>query len=513
MNIRRHPLSPRLTSLVLAGLVIGIQSACGGGDGPEDAGPGIVGHMARLTEIESGLLPGVVLEGEAFPGWTIQDRMEHYNVPGVSVALIDGGSMVWAKAYGMADPAASTPASRETLFQAASISKPIAALAALSMVEAGLLDLDAPVNDYLTSWTLPNNEFSADSAVTLRHLLTHSAGTTVWGFPGYRKDRPFAEGQPLANNAQVLDGEGNTDPVRLYKEPGTSWQYSGGGYTILEQLVEDVAGVTFHQAAAERALRPSRMSTSTYQQPLPQDRWAGAARGHGEDGTEIEGEWHTYPEQAAAGLWTTPSELAAVSVHLLGILSGTVTDGVLSQGMLEQMLSPNHDGAEGYSNWGLGFGLSAPGAPRTFGHGGANEGFRALWTVYRDTGQGVVIMTNGDRGSPLAGEIARAVAESYDWPGGKSEVRSRIRPDASVFEEISGEYDLEGMEDFIITLSPGNDGALNVVVPGQGTMVFYAASADEWFDLSDGDVMVFQRDADGNVIRAVNDGTTVMIKR
>jgi CubicO group peptidase (beta-lactamase class C family) len=466
-----------------------------------------------VARVETGLLPAVLLEGEEPPFWPIEERMEHYRVPAVSVAVLHGGVVAWAKAYGTADVETGAPATPQTLFQAASISKPVAALAALSLVEDGLLDLDAPVNDYLTSWRVPDNELSADSAVTLRHLLTHSAGLTVWGFPGYRKDQPFSDAQEVATNVQVLDGEGNTDPVRVYTVPGTSWQYSGGGYTVMEQMVEDVTGRPFDEVARERVLKPAGMMRSTYEQPLPRDRWTEAARGYRSDGSEVEGEWHTYPEQAAAGLWTTPGDLATLSAHLLGILGGTVTDGVLSQAMLEQMLTRNHDGAEGFSSWGLGFSLGGPGDERTFGHGGSNEGFRATWTVFRDQGTGFAVMTNGDRGSSLATEIGRAIAAVYEWRGWQPETRARIRPDSAVYAALSGEYRIEGLGDFTITLRPGPDGTLAIDVPGQGTMTFHAASADEWFETADGDVMVIERDEAGNVTRAVVDGQTVLIPR
>lgn len=504
LHVLQTKLVPCLFTLVLA-------SSCAGPGGEE---PGRSSHVrALIAQVESGLLPAVVLAGEEFPTWTIPERLEHYEVPGVSVAVIEDGEVAWAKGYGIADLETGAAVTVETLFQAASISKPVAALSALSLVEEGLLGLDDPVNGYLTGWQLAENEFTTDSVVTLRHLLTHSAGLTVWGFPGYRKDEPFAQGQDVATNQQVLDGDGNTDPVRVYKEPGTSWQYSGGGYTVMEQMVEDVVGLPFHEILQGRVLGPAGMTWSTYAQPLPRDRWSEAARGHRGDGSEVEGEWHTYPEQAAAGLWTTPTDLATLSTHLLAILDGSITDGVLSSAMLERMLTPNHDGEEGFSNWGLGFGLSAPGAERTFGHGGSNEGFRANWVVYRDQGRGYVVMTNGDRGSALAGEIARAISVAYEWPEGRPEARSRVHLEPDVVETLAGEYEIEGLEDFVITAGPGPDGTLEVVVPGQGTMTFHPASADEWFELADGDVMEIERDDEGNVRRAVVGGQTVLIRR
>ena len=497
-----------LPALVLATVLL-LAAACSGPEGPART----VDTSAWTSQIENGLKPALVLEGEDLQGWSLSERMAFHQVPGVSVAIIANGEVAWAHAWGVADKETGAPVTPETLFQAASISKPVGALAALSLVEEGRLALDNPVNDYLQTWNVPDNVFTADSAVTLRGILTHSAGTTVWGFPGYRKDEPFTTEQGLATNAQVLDGLGNTDTVRVYKVPGTSWQYSGGGYTIMEQMLEDITGQAFPGVVAARVLEPAGMARSTYEQPLPEARWTEAARGHGGDGIEVDGEWHTYPEQAAAGLWTTPTDLARVSVHLLGILSGDVTDGVLSKGLLEQMLTPNHDGAEDFNDWGLGFGVAELDGQRSFGHGGANAGFRALWTVLPELGAGFVIMTNGDRGGALANEIARSITGSRGWPVLRPESKPRVRLDLAEMAALGGKYDLEGRPDFVIEFQNGDDGELELLVPGQGTVVFYATSADEWFELTDGDVMIIGRDENGAVVGAVIDGTTRLVKR
>jgi CubicO group peptidase (beta-lactamase class C family) len=455
----------------------------------------------------SGLVPAVQLEGEPPTAWGLEERMEHYAVPGVSVAVLDGGRVVWARGYGTADGETGTPVSPGTLFQAASISKPVAAITALALVEAGEAELDAPVNEGLTSWTLPENEFTADSAVTLRHLLTHSAGTTVWGFPGYRKDRPWREGQPVPTNVQVLDGEGNTDSVRVYKVPGTSWQYSGGGYTVAEQMVEDVTGRPFADVARERVLEPAGMTRSTYAAPLPEARFDEVARGHQGDGAEVEGEWHTYPEQAAAGLWTTPSELLTLSAHLLGILDGSVADGVLRRETVEAMLAPHRGGAEGYNDWGLGFGLSGEDEPRTFSHGGSNAGFKSTWSTYRDRGQGIAVMTNGDRGSALAGEMVRAVGAVLGWEDRAPVLRSRITMDSIARDGISGEYEVPAADGLVVTLEATRD-EVTIRIPGQGVETWYAASPDTLFSL-DGAVLALTRDAEGRVTGGSLGGTEI----
>ncbi|MEJ2538495.1 MAG: serine hydrolase [Gemmatimonadota bacterium] len=452
-------------------------------------------------------MPAIRIEGEAPVAWVLEDRMAYYKVPGISVAVLQDGELLWARGWGSRDVEAGEPVTTETLFQAASMSKPVAALVALSLVEEGRLELDAPVNRFLTRWRLPENEFTADSSVTLRHLLTHSGGTTVWGFPGYRKDRPFGPDQPIASNAQVLDGLGNTEAVRVYTVPGTGMRYSGGGYTILEQVVEDATGLPFDEAARERVLGPAGLERSTYAQPLPQARWDEASRGYLADGTEVEGEWHTYPEQAAAGLWTTPTELATLSTQLLEIAGGDTTR-FLSPATVEAALTPNHPGEAAFQNWGLGFGLTGAGDTVRFGHGGANKGFRSQWVVYRASGDGAVIMTNGDRGSPLIEEVLRALAATYGWPDFQQEVRRTTAVDPEALAVYAGDYEIPEMTQpdgtsLVVEIRPG-DGVLEVEVPGRGPSTLHpdAGESDLFFDVNDGTLIRFERDAAGTVTAA-----------
>ncbi|HSM06831.1 MAG TPA: serine hydrolase domain-containing protein [Longimicrobiales bacterium] len=489
----------------MASLLVGL-SACRDAPQPEEPGPG-------ADAVAANLMPAVQIEGQPEVLWDLEERMDHHRVPAVSVAVLQGGEVLWSRAWGLADVEARTPATPETLFQAASMSKPVAALVALTLVEEGRVELDAPANRFLTRWRLPDNEFTADSAVTLRGLMTHSAGTTVWGFPGYRKDRAFGPDQPLPSNAQVLDGLGNTEEVRVFKVPGTSMRYSGGGYTIMEQVVEDATGMPFEEAARERVLGPAGMERSTYAQPLPEDRWPEAARGYRGNGDEVPGEWHSYPEQAAAGLWTTPTELAELSVRLLDILEGDST-GFVSPATLEAAMTPNHPGDPAFQNWGLGFGLNGAGDSIRFGHGGANEGFRSQWVVYRDTGDGAVIMTNGDRGSALIGEILRSLAHVYGWrdfaPVARA-TRPLVPEEAAAY---AGEYVAESDSNLVVTIR-AEDGGLRVVLDGQEPVTLRPAAdtVDAFFDPGDGTVIRFERDAAGAVVAASQGNGSRIVRR
>ncbi len=266
---------------------------------------------APIRQVETSLLRRIQIKGRPVQKFTIAERMQHWHVPGVSIAIVSGGALAWAKGYGVRE-LGGTAVTSETLFQAASISKTGSAMTALRLVELGKLSLDEDINVNLKTWTLPSSEAMQGEKVTLRRLLSHTAGTTVHGFPGY------AQGDPVPTLPQLLDGvrPANTAAIRVDIKPATQWRYSGGGYEIVQQLIQDVTGKSFAEVTHELVLGPLQMAHSTYQQPLPERLWADASTAYNSEGVEIRGKWHVYPEQAASGLWTTPSDLAKVILEI-----------------------------------------------------------------------------------------------------------------------------------------------------------------------------------------------------
>jgi len=354
----------------------------------------------KIQRVTQGLRPASVSKGAAIPKMTITERLQFYKVPGVSVAVMQDGKVEWARGFGVTSAEGGKPVDAETLFQAASISKHVAAMVALHVVDEGKLSLDEDVNLKLRSWKVPENEFTKTEKVTLRRLLNHSAGLTVHGFPGY------AAGAPVPSLVEILDGKkpANTDPIRVDVVPGTLWRYSGGGYEVMQQLVMDVTGKPFPQLAREIVLGPLGMSRSTYEQPLPSRFEGNAASAHHADGAAIPGKWHTYPEMTAAGLWTTPSDLLRVVRELQ--IGGHVLKPETQRQMLTKVLG----------DYGLGLALAETGGQKSFSHGGSNAGFQCMMFGYVEGGRGAVVMTNGDRGGALAGEILRSIAAEYGWP-------------------------------------------------------------------------------------------------
>ena len=359
---------------------------------------------ARIQRVENGIPPIPLSDAEPPTPLSVEKLMQLYKCPGLSVAVIDNFQIAWAKGYGVTEARSNTPVTIHTLFQAGSISKPVAATGTLSLVEHGKLSLDENVNQKLKSWQVPDNEFTKDEKVTLRRIMSHSAGLTVHGFPGYEV------GKPIPTLVQIFNGEppANTAPIRVDFVPGTKSRYSGGGVTIEQQLVIDVTGKPFPQFMHETVLDKVGMSDSTYEQPLPPARAAMTATGTRADGMPIEGKWHIYPEMAAAGLWTTATDLAKFGIEIALSKQGKANH-VLSEGTTREMLKPQID------QIGLGFFLASHKNPEEFGHNGADEGFQALLIMFADSGKGLAIMANSDNGISVANALTQSIAKEYGW--------------------------------------------------------------------------------------------------
>jgi len=396
-----------------------------------------------IERVENGLLSGAPVAGEA--GASLEERMASLGVPAVSIAVIDDFEIAWAKAYGVADRAAGRTADTDTLFQAASISKPVAAAAVHRLVETGTLDLDTPVNSYLESWKLPENELTRATPVTLRMLLSHTGGTTVHGFPGYEPT------DAVPTLQQVLDGSGpaNTPPIRVDIPPGQTVRYSGGGTTILQQMLIDVVGKAFPELMQEMVLGPAGMTNSTFDQPLPSDRVGDAAKAHtGSDGSDDNS--HIYPERAAAGLWTTPSDLARFAIAIQRSVRGD-EGALMAQATAEEMLTPVLDDAA----LGL-FRVQRPGEAY-FSHGGGNYGFRCYLIFHPEAGYGAAVMTNGSNGGEVARDVVNAIARVYGWSGYLPEEIVPIDLGADELDDLVGRY--RAGPDEVVVLSTG-DGVL-----------------------------------------------------
>lgn len=402
--------------------------------------------MSSLDDVAERLRSRTSIAGRPVERATLADRMAELHLPAVSVAVLEPGGDVIAQAWG------ATPG---TLFQAASISKPVTAMATMRLASDGFVDLDADVNAALRNWRLPDGE-----GVTPRRILSHTAGLSVHGFPGY------ARSDDVPSLVQILDGAppANTEAVRVFRPPGEGYQYSGGGYTLLQLLIEDVTGEPFADLMRRVVLDPLGMPASTYEQPLPAEKHSSAATGHDIEGKPLDGGWVVHPEQAAAGLWTNPAELVRVAGEM--IRPGAVLDDAAR----DAMLTPQTD------DFGIGLQLEGD----WFQHGGSNAGFQCLLYGSVPHRCAAVVMTNGDAGGLLCADVIATVAEIFGWPGFLRE-REVVQLDAATLDAISGEYDLGG-DDAVISIR--RDG--NVLVssaPGLPERELFAVSPTDFFRL------------------------------
>ena len=426
--------------------------------------------------IAQNLLPTFRIEGETSNPQTVSARLAHHGIPALSVAFAIDGEVAWAEAWGLADVEAERPADPDTFFLAGSISKPVAAMRALQLVETGTVDLDSNINDYLTRWQIPDNEFTTSEKVTLRRILNHTAGLTVWGFPGYDK------GDDVPSVEEVLDGKGNTPAVRVYKEPGGAWQYSGGGYTIMQLMIEEVDGRAFADSLERNVLRPLGMDTSTFTNPLPESLHHRAATGYRSNGTRVEGDWPIYPEMAAAGLWTTPAELIRYAIDVQRV-DRDAGDGLLAPDTVRTMLTP------GDNDHGLGPVVNET----TFSHGGADEGFRAQLVAWRNSPYALVAMVNSDTSTVVA-EFIQAVAREYDLAGFEQDVKRPVDLSADQLETWTGRYAIEDIG--FVTIEAGAAGLTTNTDFGFPEQTWRPLGPDRFFSTATGQEISFAVDSD-----------------
>lgn len=436
--------------------------------------------QSEINVIENGLIKNIQIKGDSIQEFNILDRMEFYKVPGVSIAVVENGKIKWAKGYGYANTKTGTKVDANTLFQAGSISKPLAALSALKLFENDSLELNKDVNYYLKDWQIPESKFTKTEKVTLEKLLTHTAGMTVHGFPGYQQTDEFPE------TIDVLNGNGNTAKILVDTIPGSIWRYSGGGYTVMEKVVEDVSGLSLDEYMSKNILLPIGMKNSTYQQPIAKEWQNNISAAYDGNGKLIKGLWNNYPEQAAAGLWTTASDLALYCIEIQDIAQGK-KDGILTKKTVQKMLTKHKN------DWGLGPSLQNEKDSLIFGHGGKNAGFTNDLKAYAYQGNAVVVMTNADNGRKLISEIKNAVSKYYNWGISNQKVVEVTKISSDILIKYVGKYQLENRNiiiDFQIV-----ENQLYAKGPNK-SFQFAAMSNSKFIDIESGNEIEFLQNAD-----------------
>ncbi len=386
----------------------------------------------KIIEVEKGLREEYFIKGDKLN--SIEELLKATSTPGISVAVIYNFEIVWSKGYGLADIETKLQVDTNTIFQAASISKPVTAMAVMKLVQDGKLDLDENINTYLKSWKLPENEFTKENKVTLRNLLSHTAGVAVQGFPGYN----YASDIPTL--VQALNGEipANTGKVVVEMEPNTEFRYSGGGYTIVQQVLIDQLEKPFEEIMKELVLDPLGMTKSFYSNcALKEEQNSNATAGHKRDGSQVVGKRHLYPEMAAAGLWTTAEDLAKFSLEVQKSLKNE-SNIILTKEFMEIMVTPVLKG-----EYNIGLCNERLGAEQLLGHNGGNEGYTCNMLFHKEQGFGVIFMSNSDSGFKIKMPFCRSVAAAYGLDTLLKPEYEIVALSPGVIELFSGNYKMD----------------------------------------------------------------------
>lgn len=455
-----------------------------------DDPPPVKQSLPKYEQAFQDLLPSVRVEGRQYQPMSLSEMMQQRRVPAVSIAIIDNGRVAYVGAFGKADVNSSRSVTPETLFQAASISKPVVATAALALVEQGRLSLDRPVNDQLISWKVPDHGLGIEP-ITLRRLLTHTSGLSVSGFSGYSR------GAVVPTVLQILNGlqPASNEPVRVKWKPGAEWHYSGGGMTVAQVLMTDVTNEAFPELMHRLILKPLGMDKSSFEQPDASLRKNELAVAYDRRGVAVQGGFNIYPELAAAGLWTTPTDLAKWALAISASLTGAA-DGPIKQTTAKEMLSP------GIGGWGLGLSVSGEGEWLKFGHTGSNLGFKSTLIMFPRRGQGVVILSNGDNGASIMAAVAQALGRVLGWPDSGEMIRPLVVSKDTLLARV-GKY--QG-ERGVVELTLSKNG-LMVIPPIGEPFEVIAQPGDVYISPENGARMKFETDSlSGRVVAASGGG-------
>ena len=445
----------------------------------------------RIEQVEQNLGTHYMIKGQG--SYTLKARMAHYHINGLSIAVIRNYHIDWAKGYGWADSGEQRPVTVHTLFQAASISKSLNGVGVLLLAQEGKLDPYADVNNYLTNWKFPYDSLSKGKKITVANLLSHTGGLTVHGFPGYSK------GDTLPALEEILDGKrpANTGAVRSMYEPGLKSEYSGGGTTITQVIVQDITHEPYDRYMKEKVLDPLGMRESFYTQPAPPAKTSVLATAYYIDGKAVKGKYHIYPEEAPAGLWTNPSDLARYIIETQLSYEGKSAKA-LNQQYTKLRLTPYIDHSAA-----LGVFINKFGDQSYFQHGGANEGFRSQYYGSLEGGNGVVVMVNSDNGAILP-EVVNSVATVYGWKDFyKPEYKTFLNMTPGQLQPFEGKYKFRGPRDMAIQFRADAGHLVGKQLWDGQESAFYPESDSSFFSMDWGFGIKFAKAADSSVAYVV----------
>lgn len=419
--------------------------------------------LHKIKQVENNLHTpsSFVWKDSTLQGYNIFDRMKLHNVPAVSIAVIENNKLVWAKAYGNANISESKLVDINTIFQAASISKSVNSLAIMKLVENNKLDLNKDIRSYLKTWALPANEFSKNKIITIKNLLSHTAGISVHGYRGYSRE------DKIPNINEILDGRlpANNDPIKPILEPNQKLQYSGGGTLITRKIIEDNINSDYRKLLSSSVLQPLHMRRSTFYAPFETNE-KNFASAYNKNGKAIQGKYHVYPEYAPDGLWTTATDLSKIIIEIQKSLKGE-NNSLLSQKLAVEMTTPVKD------NCSLGVYIREFGGDKYFYHTGSNEGYSCVYIGGISNGRGVVVLTNSDNGEALYVELLASISRVYNWNMFNAEAKTQYIPTDNDIKRITGKYATKNDQSAVSISVKNNDLYYNSAELGQQEKMFF----------------------------------------
>lgn len=451
----------------------------------------------RIHQVETCILPAIVIEGVSVERKQLNEEMKKFKIPAVSIAVINEGNLEWAKGYGTLSAEDEIPVNTSTMFQAGSTSKPVAAFGALSLVETNVLRMDCDINEQISSWQIPENEFTTEHKVTLKHLLSHSSGFNVIGFDGYKYN------EPIPSLVEILNGikPANNSPIKVEVKPGEKMSYSGGGYCVMQQLVEDVTELSFANFMHQTVFSPLDMTRSTMDCPSVNN--GNSAFAHPAEGSVMQGGYKNYPESAAAGLWSTPIDLSKWLIHIHNSILGKEENPILNDKTIQSMITPT------IKPYGLGPVVNGQGDCVDISHKGRTDGFACGYVFFPFLGKGAVVMINSDNGACLVDEILRGVASVYDWPSYNVKVKPSISLEKGEALRYLGRYGTAKEKNDIYDVVVSEENDVLYIRFGLASIPYkmYKESQDKFFILETGFEILFHgKDSVEDLVIVIQEG-------
>ena len=437
-----------------------------GRDSEREIMPGECITVEKQADLENGIRGQVKFMGEPERLSSVNEKMSEYSIPALSLAVINNGQIEWTAIYKNEDFPEVKNLDCASIFQAASLSKPVTFMAALRMHAAGEIDLDKNIQQYLNDFELPDGKQTAEHPVTFRNLFSHTSGITPGGYQGYAKDVTMPADLDVVRGATGV----NSPPVEVITTPGERLAYSGGGYTLAELALQDIFNEQFSDIMETWILQPAGMTNSEFTQPLPDSAAVHVAKGYTYSGQVLEGGWRNHPEQAAAGLWSNATDMAKFLIEIYKAYQGQ--SSIFSQSTIETIIGQERDGHV------YGFILNRSGDDISITHYGGNSGYRTGMTISLTTGKGLVYLTNSDNGGALGNELLLSASQIYNWQHFKQTEVERKQIDPEILMELSGEYKWNNQIDLTITFDENSE-QISLIFPNGDEYELTPVSGEE----------------------------------